>query len=197
MEVYYYLPIEEKDSALTCGIKLSVKADRKVIINGYPTSCISTLLNPRDDLKKYKSNDFICLRININIDYCYIADKSLYNNKQAVDLYNQSIIPAKNYTFGTYRNPECLVTCTILPENIQVFNKIIGSPILYHNSEELYINNLIEELKETYPDFNEVILHLFFDYLAKKGEYKKVENNDITVYIAQNGKVFTVKGGFG
>ncbi len=195
MEMYYYIPNNEKENALTCGIKLSVKADKKVLINGYTTPCISALLTPKDDMPKYKSDQFSCLKIDLKPRYCYIADKSLHGIKETEDLYLRSIIPLSEYVFGTYRNPECLVICTILPENINPENKVMGSPILYNSSEEMYLINLIQQLRENHKNFDETILNLFFDKLAGNGQLKKLQNGDLMIFTGPYGEVYTVKTG--
>lgn len=193
MEMYYYILNNEKENALSCGIKLSVKADKKILINGYATPCISALLNPKDDLPKYKSDQYACLRIELKAEYCYIANKALCGSTETEELYAQSIISPSEYVFGTYRIPECLITCTILPDSISLANKAIGYPVLYNNSEELYINNLIEELKEKHENFNETIFNLFFHKLASKGQLKKLENGNLTVFSSPTGEIYTVK----
>lgn len=193
MLAYYYISTLNKEDSLNCGIKLSVNADRNVPINGYMTPCISTLLNPKDDLTNYKTSNFICLRIEIKDEYCFIANKELYGNKNTIDLYNQSIVAPKDYIFGTYRIPECLITCTILPENISEKNKIMDFPILYDNSENLYINNLIYDMREKYKYYDEISLKLFLDKLESQGQFKKIENEDSIIYSNQAGEIYTIK----
>ncbi|MGE5329348.1 MAG: hypothetical protein ACM3KR_07565 [Deltaproteobacteria bacterium] len=185
MDAYLYIPSNEKTDALMCGIKLSSKADKTVEIKGYPTQCISALLNPRDDIKKYKSSAFSCLRIDVSSESCYIADKSLYGNKDLKELYSKTIIPPKDYIFGTYRNPECLIPRTILPENLSDADKPLGSPLLYQSSEELYINNLLENFREKYPDFNETILSLFIELNQKDWKLKRTINKDLLIFSNQ------------
>ncbi len=193
MEVYYYIPVAEKEDALSCGIKLSVKAEKKVVINGYSTPCISALLNPKDDMSRYNSDRFACLRIELKPEYCFIADKSLYGSEKTRELYNRSIVSPMNYIFGTYRLPECLVTCTILPDSISLMNRIIDSPVLYDSSEKLYIANLVEKFNEDYPDFCETALFIFLDKLAGAGKLKKIESGNMAVFEGQDGKVYTLK----
>lgn len=195
MEVYYYIPVDEKEDALSCGIKLSSKIDKKVTVNNHPAPCISALLNPKDDMDKYTSDKYVCLRIEIKPDYCYIADKTLYGSEKTRELYSCSIISPLNYVFGTYRNPECLITCTILPDSIHLMNKAIDAPVLYDNSENLYINRLFDELQEENPDFNETALTLFFDFLSNNGDLTRIDNNNMLVYTSQTGKVYTLKKG--
>ena len=195
MEVYYYIPENEKTDALSCGIKLSVKTDKKVPINSRPTSCISTLLNPKDDLEKYNSPLFACLKFELKPQYCFIADRALYGCDNTAELYAKSIISPDCYNFGIYRFPECLITCTILPDNISLASKIIGTPILYNSSEELYLNRLIAELREKHENFDDAILSLYFDSLVTKDKLVKIENSNLTIYTSTDGEVYTAKKG--
>lgn len=193
MEVYYYIPIKEREDALSCGIKLSTKADKKVLINGYDTSCISMLLNPKDHLDKYKSDKYACLGIEVKSGYCFIADSSFFGNNETENLYVHSVVSPEKYMFGKYRKPECLVTCTILPDNIRELNKVIDVPLLYNNSEDLYVSYILEDLKEKNLDFNETVLGLFFEKLYGQGKLSRIENVEFWIYTDTRGSVFTVK----
>jgi predicted metal-dependent phosphoesterase TrpH len=111
-------------------------------------------------------------------------------------LYRETIVPLKDYIFGTYRLPECLVTTTVIGGNISVLNKNLDSPVLYTDSEELYINNILEYYKETGEDFSNSILYYFHLKLAELGKFKKIEDlkNKTTIFIDNSsGKPFIFK----
>ncbi len=78
VEVYYYLPSREVEEVVECGLKLSKWHDKEVVINGDSKKCISALLNPRDDIGKYRSADFKCVKFELAPQYCYAADRYLY-----------------------------------------------------------------------------------------------------------------------
>jgi len=189
VEVYYYLPVEEVTHAVECGLKLSKHYDKEVLIQGESRKCISALINPRDDLEKYRSERLRCVKLELPYDYCYVADKSLYevglNSSEAMELYRRSVVPVQEYKFGMYRLPECLVVSTIIPGQISVLSKMLDSPILYHNSEELYINNIIENYKDGHGYFNDAMLYSFYSRLAKTEKIDKIEDNNsgIAVFI--------------
>jgi hypothetical protein len=63
VEVYYYIPVEEAENAVECGLKLSRWFEKEVMLNGESKKCISTLLNPRDDLNKFKSAEMNCIKL--------------------------------------------------------------------------------------------------------------------------------------
>jgi hypothetical protein len=180
MDVYYYLPAGEEKNAVECGLKLSTGYDREVVIDDVSRKCFSALLNPRDDMLKYRSADYKCVKLGLPLKYCYVADRFLYdaglNSPEAASMYLKSIIPLKDYIFGIYRLPECLVACTPITGQISVLDKRIDSPVLFESSEELYINNIIEINKEKYDNFFDKLLYFFYCRLAEAGKTIKIED---------------------
>jgi hypothetical protein len=150
-------------------------------------------------MNKYKSNDYRCLKLELYPKYCFIADKYLYdiglNNAEVMKIYTDSIMPIENYTFGLYRLPECLVTSTVIPEQISALDKRLDSPILFNNSEELYINNLVEDLKQEYDDLNDRLLYFFLLERVSKGELHMVEGGkNLVAFIDKTtNRNFTIK----
>jgi hypothetical protein len=200
VEVYYYLPVNEVDNAVECGLKLSKWFEKEVVIHGESKKCITAFLNPKDDIEKYRSPDLKCVKLELEEKYCFVADKFLYqvglNFQKAMELYNESILPIEKYIFGSYRLPECLVTSTIIMGQVLVMDKRMDSPILFDNSEELYMNNIIETNKEEYDDFNDAMLYAFYCRLAETGRIIRIEDekNKIAVFFDKlKGKTYTIK----
>lgn len=200
VEVYYYVPLKDVENAVSCGLKLSSWAERDVFIDYESRKCLRALLNPKDDLKKYKAEGFECLKIEIPSKYCFVAEGALYgmgvNEDEVMKMYEKTVIPIKEYRFGQYRLPECLITTTVIEGQIKVLDKRLDSPVLFDNSEELYVNNLIEENKEKYPFFNDVMLYYFYCDMVKKEKLHMVEREDenIVIFIDKNeGTKFVIK----
>jgi len=200
MEVYYYIYANKAEIALDCGLKLSENYSRVINIDGVEKRYMSTLLNPKDDMEKYKSSEYKCLKFELPTNNCIVADSYLYiigeSLQEAMGLYVESIKLVNNYAFGTFRLPECLVSSTILPEQISILDKRLDSPILYDNSEDLYINNIIEINKEKHDDFEDILLYCFYLKLAESNKVKMIEDkeNRITVFIDnENGNTVTLK----
>lgn len=199
VEVYYYVKTENVSNILECGLKLSACHNREVLIGPEKVMCFSGLLNPKDNLELYRSSDFTCLKIQVKSEKCFVADRFLFENASdtdySMDLYYKSIIPVKKYIFGTYRLPECLITTTILPGEAAVLDKRMDSPVIYTNSEELYINNILQELREQLAESDDFLLYYFFDKLAEGNYLAKLENpqNRTAVFRTPAGKTYCLK----
>lgn len=139
--VYHYVSKEKATDYLKYGIRLSKQFDKEVVLNGYWKQCITALLNPKDNLEKFNSDNDIALKIEVSPDYCKIVESS--EEKE-----NLKAIDYENYILGTFLHPEVLITTSVLPEKISVLNKDIDVPVLYDNSEDYYYQCRIAELLE-------------------------------------------------
>jgi len=194
------MPADKSENAVECGIKLSEWYSREVLINGVKKKCIAALLNPRDDNVKYTSPDYKCLKLEVQPKYCFVADSLLYGvgleHPDVMEMYYKSIMPVGQYTFGTYRLPECLITETIISEHISELGKGLDSPVLFDNSQELYFNNLLESFKEEHKDFNDAVLYHFFKRLSLEGKVSEIEDEARRLAVfkdKRSGKVYTLK----
>ncbi|MDQ2086378.1 hypothetical protein RBH29_08040 [Herbivorax sp. ANBcel31] len=187
VEVYYYVPVEEFENAVECGLKLSKWHDKEVSIGIDKTKCISALLNPKDDIEKYNSDKFKCLKFELYQRYCYVADRYLYDvglvHSDIMKLYLDSIMPIENYTFGLYRFPECLITSTIIGDQISILDKRLDSPVLFDNSEELYTNNIIEDYRDEDSSFNDTLLYHYYSHLVERKELKRYEDDKTVIFL--------------
>lgn len=200
VEVYFYIPADQVENAVECGIKLSEWYSREVLIEGAVKKCITALLNPRDDYEKYASPAYKCLKLEVQPKYCFVADSLLYEAGKAypevMRLYQGSIVPIEKYVFGSYRLPEALVTGTIIGDNISVSGKGLDTPVLYSNSQDLYFSNLLEDLKEAHDDLNDTLLYFFFKKLCDEGKAECIEYGDgcLAVFTyKRDGRVYTLR----
>lgn len=200
VHVYYYIPKDKVDNVIDCGLKLSAWYDREVPVKGEVRKCISALLNPRDDREKYKSLDFKCLKIGIESQYCYVADRYLYEAAQKsetiMELYIKTIIPVEQYIFGMYRLPECLILSTVMAEQMAVADKGMDYPVLFESSEKLYTSNILEGYREENDHFNDVLLYYFYNKLAEFKKVDKIEDKEkrmAVFYDNNSGKTFCIR----
>ena len=189
IDAYFYLPVEKMDKVLGCGMKLSEWFTREAVIRGESKKCIAALLHPKDDYEGYRSDKIKCIKLELPSESCYIADRSLYlvglENPNAMKIYMKSIRPVKEYLFGSFRLPECLVTGTVIAEQICLLDKRMDAPLLFSSSEELYINNIIESYKEKHSHFNDTLIYYFYCKLAETGKVDKLEDvsNGVALFL--------------
>lgn len=199
IEVYYYVRTENVPNILDCGLKLSTSHNREAIIGGEKSLCFSGLLNPKDNMELYRSKEFTCLKVQVKREKCFVADRFLFENAadgdMDMELYYGSIIPVEEYIFGTYRLPECLITSTILAGEASVLDKRMDSPVIYTYSEELYINNILQELREQLAETDDFLLYYYFDKLVETNRLEKIENlqKGTAVFRTENGKTYCIK----
>jgi hypothetical protein len=161
-DVYYYVKKEDIETTLLYGLKLSENTCGEILINNINKNYMLGLLNPKDNIYSFNSDEFSCIRANIDNNYLYVTDLTFIGT----DYFFQNIIPADEYILGKFRSPIFIILCTILPNQISTINKNIDVPVLYNNSLDLYLENNIEYLKEFVENPNEVILKSLLEHLT-------------------------------
>lgn len=179
--VYFFIPRDKLNNAVECGIKLSEYYRRELELAPGEGSrrALKAYLNPRDDESRMKDPSFACLRLNVDPAYCRVGDGALYGMGRSNPLfqarYLSRLIPLSDYRFGTFRQPECLVFTSILPESIETMGKVMDIPVLYESSEALYLSNVIEKQSEN-GDGGNLLLYAFCYYMEKQGVMTKYED---------------------
>lgn len=199
-ELYFFVSKNKISDIIDCGLKLSEWYDREIILPGTAGNrkVLKAYLNPRDDRAKLKDDNYQCLRLNVDLEYCKVADSSLYKMGQDEPLlmkkYYESIVPLKNYCFGTFRDPEVLVLTSILPEYIETTGVALDIPLLYESSEAIYLVNLMEKHEELYKDSGNHLLYAFFTYLESKGQVTRFEDREKkqAVFFSNDSTEYTV-----
>lgn len=198
-EVYYYVKSENVSNIIDCGLKLSAFHNKEVIIEEEKKLCFSGLINPKDDLELYKSSSFSCLKIQVKSEKCFVADRFIYEAVQGqspdMELYYKTVVPIEQYRFGSYRLPECLITTTILAGEASVLDKRMDSPVIYSNSEELYLNNILQELREQYAEIDDSLIYFFLDKLTELGKLDKTDNINTgsSIFKNKSGRAYCIK----
>ncbi|MBQ9266750.1 MAG: hypothetical protein IJ217_00425 [Clostridia bacterium] len=155
--IYRYVLKERADELLKFGIRLSKQFDKEVNLNGYPKPCITGFLNPKDSEYKFQSDEYVGLKIDVPNEYCKVMDTSEIEE-------TPNIIELDAYQLGAFKNPEVLITTSILPEKISLLDKDIDVPVLYDNSRDLYYScRITEMLDELSPKEAYVVLKNYFD----------------------------------
>lgn len=178
MKVYCFIPAEEAEEVIECGLKLNSRHTKTIEINGTQIICFEALLHPRD-ASSINSND-VMIKITVPEGKAYVADNSL--SGETGDLYNKSIIPANLYKLGTYRKPCCLISCTVLPDMIERYNFDMDEPILYHSSEQLYTDSLFYKTDDLVQSFKDVALNAYYNMKAADGDYEVQFNGEYAAF---------------
>lgn len=193
LDIFYYVERDNLEEILNYGIKLSENYTKKINIQGTEKLFLTGLLNPKDDLYKFTNENFTCLKLNLNIATLKIAESALYSSKH----YENTIIPFTEYELGKYMKPEVLISMSILPEIIEEINYNIDYPLLYDNSKELYVNNLIEELSLKLDNNKDIILNALLQEYSNKNKLNK-ENlkNNVNIYYSDINNEFFISNNY-
>ena len=143
--IYYYTKNENLPIYLKYGIRLSKNFDKELNINGYTKPYLIGLLNPKDDIKKYNSEDYTCLKLDLINSHCKVIALENLDNTQidSIDL--------DEYIFGTYKNPLVLIDTSVISDKISTYNKVMDIPILFDNSEDFYYELKVKKLLDEMP----------------------------------------------
>ena len=199
IDAYKYIDENMAKEALEFGMKLSLNYERQVFVNGEKRMFIRSLLNPKDDIGKNTSTLYKCLKFEVESNHCFIADGGLYefaqDKPELMDDYEKSVVSVKDYIFGSYRYPECLIGTTVLPSNISIENGPLGAPVLIQNSSDMYLENIIEQYKEKYDDINDSLLYSLYEKLVENGIFFKVAQIDSgnILYRDNNERLYNIK----
>ncbi|MBE7064364.1 MAG: hypothetical protein E7384_00895 [Ruminococcaceae bacterium] len=163
MKVFFSVQEEAVEDICECGLKVSEYKNRTVSVNGNLTSFIAAKLNPND---LEKADGCMIIRFIPDDSHCFIAEGAFYDEHILcvqsggddfwLKKYEDTIVPVSQYKLGQYRNPDYLIGRTLFAEQIEIFDIRKGEPILYSNSEELYIGKSVRTAEEMREDFYEI-----------------------------------------
>lgn len=141
--VYLYVEKNVANDCIKYGMKLSEYADRIITLNEVEKTGITAFLSPQDSTK-YDSFDYVCLKTNIEDD---MENVFVCNNLDTTNNFaNTNFHQFKSYIVGSFENPSCIITTSLLPENIFLYNKIIDTPLIVQNSRRFYYQKNILDL---------------------------------------------------
>lgn len=178
VKVYCFIPAEEAEEVIECGLKLNSRLTKTITICGAQVPCFEAYLHPKDGAGT--GSDDVLVKITLPEGRAYIADNSLLG--ELGGLYNKSIILADRYKLGKYRKPCCLISCTILPEMIERYNPDLDEPLLYQSSEQLYRDSLFYKTDDLAQSFKDVALNAYYNLKAASGEYAVQFNDEYAAY---------------
>ena len=185
MKVFFSVPDTAVDDICDCGLKVSEYKNRTVSVGGVPTNFIAAKLNPNDI---EKDDGETVIRLVPDEAHCYVAEGAFYEEHILcvqsggddfwLKKYEKTVIPVSEYKFGMYRNPDYLIARTLFSEQIEKFDRRKGEPILYNDSDELYMGRMVRYAEDMCENFYEVAVRAVF------------EKNGLEVLEGQKYKIF-------
>jgi len=188
-QVYIHLPKVEAEQAVTCGMKLSDKKILEFKFAGINYNCFFGWLNPNDDVECRGDAGYSCVCLNIEDRYCFVGNLDLYPS----DLYFKTLLPFNKYVLGKFRLPRCMVCCTVLPSRATIQGRRLDFPLMYENSQELYLENMQSLLEGKFDSFKNDQLVGFFELLAGDGRFQKIVKDDVIIFVGDDDEIFTFR----
>ena len=182
MIAYFYINKAESDEAVECGLKLSVYGSDMPEAKGVPARALVSLLSPKDEPSLYDDESLACMKLELPDDKLYIAEWT-YADTGSDEWFGESLIPAGEYILGTYRKPRFVIPFTVLGGSLGILDKKRDVPVLYADSEELYIRSMFSDLEYKDGDFYNRALYGYLNVL-QSGWKSSIEwqSDDLTVF---------------
>lgn len=171
--VYFQVPAAAVRDAVQCGLKLSEHADREIRLPGEstPRRAMQARLHPGD--LPVRGEGFVCLRIEMDPARCHVGDADLFRlgltRPALMERYLSTIVPLRDYRFGRFRSPECLVTSSVLADQIAVTGRALDMPVLYESSASLYLQARMAAYEEACKDGGNGLFFAWCRLLESKG----------------------------
>lgn len=187
--VYFYVPGDRLGDAVTCGIKLSEFSDHEEILPGSPSSrrVLTALLNPNDVPGLAADPAWRCVRISVDPKVCWVGDRMLYRaglaDPAVMERYRSSLTLLSQYRYGSFRHPECLIPSSVLSDGIEVTGRTRDIPVLYRNSEALYLANAMERVAECLQDDGNDLLFAWHDRQAAMGHLERHDDAEAGIAV--------------
>lgn len=192
MVAYFYIDKNEAEEAAECGLKLSVYGEEILAERDHPMRAVRALLSPKDDMSKYNDEGLACLKLDIPGDKLLVAE-GIYLETGNWEWFNESVLHAENYIFGTYRKPYYLITFTISNEFIGILDKKRDVPVLYDDSEELYIHKMKARFEDNDHNFYDKALYGYLDVQQRNWKATiEWQSDDYTVF-GTGGKKYIIR----
>ena len=191
MKLFSFVKTTDVDRVMECGIKSDEYCAVEAEIYGIKKQCLLAFLSPYDS-PLINDDSYMPLKIDLQPETVVVAE-GVFRESGSEELYEGSFVKLAGYTFGSFRKPECLVPGSVLPDAIEKYNKTMDEPLLYTNSEELYIDSMFAKFTDEIPGFKEQSLAAFFNSKRMDG-VRSVKEGKYTFY-AENGEVRFISRG--
>lgn len=182
MIAYFYIDKNDAENAADCGLKLSIYGKDILADKLHPIKAIRALISPKDDLESYNDANLSCLKLDIPKGKLMVAEET-YLDTGNNEWFNESVIHAENYIFGTYRKPCYLITFTVNSDYIGIHDKDRDVPVLYDDSEELYIQKMRTQFEDVDENFYDKAMYGYLKVLQRNWKATiEWQSDDYTIF---------------
>ena len=191
--LYVFVENNKCDDCVKYGMKLSEYSNKIISSGDLQKKGVQAYLSPKDS-ELYLNTNYSCLRIESSSLNVFIYNKVFENT----NLLDEFVVKQDKYTIGDFEEPVALITSTILPENISLYNKTLDVPLIVEDSKEFYYKKSILDLMESDLFTNYEIYQVLLLIGEQKGFLKASKCSDnLKVYVdKKRDKKYTRKGSF-
>ncbi len=189
MIAYFYIDKDKAEDVADCGLKLSLYGKDILFEENRPMRAIMALISPKDDMLSYKEDRLECLKLDIPKGKLLVSEE-MYLYTGNLELFNESVVHAENYIFGTYRKPCYIIPFTVSSEYISILDKTRDVPVLYDDSEEVYIHSVKAFFEDIDEKFYDNALYGYLDVLARNGKADiEWQSDEFTIFNKDNNRL--------
>lgn len=194
MKLFYSIPSKDSERILSCGFSSADYRDGEAVIDEKKVNCLIAYIVPGDVVIPEGN---ILLEIDMEAESVCVAEGAFKTaeDSDAQKLYEESFVRLSDYRFGDYARPECLITSSLLPEQIQRYDGRRGFPLVYERSESLYEEKTFHKFCEKYGDIRMYGMRCCCEALHKAGKMSKKRSGVNLVFTdLKTGERFVIPG---
>jgi hypothetical protein len=177
--VYFPIRTDLLSDAVHCGLKLSEHADRDLVLPGETRirRIMTACLHPDDFPDSRLGSGFRILRLDLDPAKCLVGDADMYRmgliHPVLMQIYLKTLVLLRDYRFGTFRAPECLISNSVLDSQIEETGHAKGFPVVFENSASLYLRSRMGSYDEALADGGNALFFSWCRMLESKGHLER------------------------
>lgn len=178
MLAYIWLEKDRAEEVLRSGLAPEGEGIDGLSLPRAGGAYIAAALHPADAYAAGAGNaaNSECMRISVDPKECYVIDAGRISEKVAATL-----IPADKYVLGTFRRPLLIIVSAVKAEDIRRYEGRMDAPLLYENSEKLYVDRQFALADDNDPGFRETALRAYYEKQAETGRAVKYSGETLVL----------------
>jgi hypothetical protein len=167
MTGYVFLEKEKAEKVLKEGLAPERDGIRGIGFPSVKGPYIAAFFHPAENYAPAEDGT-VCLRAEIPVREAFVADAARVPDKIA-----GTLLPLAEYKLGTYRRPFIVIPGGLAADCFSKRDNDLDAPLLYENSEKLYIDRSFALAEESDPGFRERALKAYYESLVDSGRAVK------------------------